>query len=197
MKTVVLAIFWLQFHTHTFLFVIGICTPWHYCPVPQISLGDYLKRPRKPPDQRKPPPLPPAPLPDPPVVSSYMTSLQTSSSSDVTPTTTGYTAVSPTTAGTTPLSSSMTPSASGSGGLQFEPVSPGDEDGTPPLVTMEGVSTSTAQTHTHTVMLRVSYTPVLHVISVCGHNLIGYNFRLLSTIKMSHSWYVTVFMYRL
>ena len=105
--------------------------------------------------------------------------------SDVTPTTTGYTAVSPTTAGTTPLSSSMTPSASGSGGLQFEPVSPGDEDGTPPLVTMEGVSTSTAQTHTHTVMLRVSYAPVLHVISVCGHNLIGYNFRLLSTIKMS------------
>ncbi|KAL5515516.1 hypothetical protein EMCRGX_G000692 [Ephydatia muelleri] len=104
----------------------------------KISLGDYLKRPRKPPDQRKPPPLPPAPLPDPPVVSSYMTSLQTSSSTAVTPTTTGYTAVSPTTAGTTPLSSSMTPSASGSGGLQFEPVSPGDEDGTPPLVTMEG-----------------------------------------------------------
>eukprot|EP00731_Ephydatia_muelleri_P000538 Em0001g538a len=107
----------------------------------KISLGDYLKRPRKPPDQRKPPPLPPAPLPDPPVVSSYMTSLQTSSSTAVTPTTTGYTAVSPTTTGTTPLSSSMTPSASGSGGLQFEPVSPGDEDGTPPLVTMEDSGT--------------------------------------------------------
>ena len=115
----------------------------------QISLGDYLKRPKKPLDQRRPPPLPAPPLDSPstPSTSSYQSFHQTPHSVAVAPTaassTNSYASISPTSGGT-PLSSTMTPSASGSGGLQFEPVSPGEDDGTPPLVTMEGKTRETS-----------------------------------------------------
>ena len=138
-----LFVVWIRKQHGTLLPTLPCCIHgyWGFTFCPQISLGDYLKRPKKPPEQRKPPPLPPPPSDPPSASSSYMSFLQTSHSAAISSAaaaaSTIYTSVSPTTAGT-PLSSTMTPSASGSGGLQFEPVSPGEDDGTPPLVTMEG-----------------------------------------------------------